>query len=654
MLISDIWKCCIIISVIVLLVFLVLEIRGRKKHNYPIDYAMTGVFVAITLLVFPHYLFKENLIPGLFESILASIQAFLLHGSFLPAVQSAETLLPHNFMAVYAILIGSLYLLAPALAARFIFDFIRTFLSSSKLKYGKVKELYIFSDLNARSLALASSIDEKQNKDRGKTNSAIVFAGVLNSDDPEKNILRQQAIDLGYTCIRYQQIPAKMIRRKNMTVYFMQMSDNEDRNLQSAIEIIGRYRESDLNTYYLHVLSTKPEAEIILDSIKKGSIQTRIINESQICAYHLFDEIPLYKAIDSGCKKLSILLIGADKVGKEVLKTAFWCGQMADIELEINVVDSAASKWRSKLYAECPELMQGEYRIYFHEAEAETKEFYDIIDVKCKESNYVIVTQESEDSNIQTAIGLRRHFISSDSDFMRWPIITLLIRSDEKYDVIKQLQTEHVNSTSLSGYDLKPFGTLKTLFSHSIMFNSPLEKLAINVHALYESNYKNDDEISLEKILPSFSKYELFRRSNMANALHIKYKLWYLGLTYTEKQANLIESDYSLSIDDINKLVEVEHMRWVAFQRAEGWKSSTVEETKKYMHTGLNDKHKHPIAKLHPCICDTNQLKTMCNEFDPKFIEYDTNFIVRIPDILHDKWGLTGETYSIIQASDDI
>ena len=83
--------------------------------------------------------------------------------------------------------------------------------------------------------------------------------------------------------------------------------------------------------------------------------------------------------------------------------------------------------------------------------------------------------------------------------------------------------------------------------------------------------------------------------------------------------------------------------------RAEGWRSVTAEQVRKFMMTGLNDRHRHSIAKLHPCICDFEELGPLCDEFDKNLIAYDESFIEKMHYILEDKWGITGERYKIVK-----
>lgn len=647
----QIWNLCFWLSLAAISVSVLLIIRVRTNPRLAMYIGIAGVILSTTIIVLPYYLSKENLLVGFLESLLVSLKIFIMNDSYTEVSKSVSENLSGGYSFAYTVVIALLYLIAPLLTATFIFEYLSSFFPYLRIRLNKRQDIYLFSELNSNSLALARSINKEMKCGNPKVKKGIIaFSGIEKSPDIEKMSLLQVAKEEHFWCIKQQSASLKIQNDKNRKIHFLQMSENEDKNLNSALMLIDKYKDINSNVN-IYISSSQPEAEVILDSIAKATIQTRIINQSQAYAYHLFNEIPLFSADVMKNKKISILLIGSGYIGMEILKAATWCGQMDGLNLEINVIDAQANRLKKEFEFECPELMNGEYNINFYEADVLTADFQKVLQEKCQDSNYIIVTLGQDDLNIKTALYLRRHYLLSDPEYKNWPIITLLVRDEEKFKVISQLKTSSNSEERRKGFDLRPFGDTEKLYSYDVLLNSCLDRLALNVHALYESNYRTDSEISLANILPGFSKYELYRRSNLANALHIQYKLWSIGLEYVHEDSEQSEVNYILTEEIKNKLVQLEHKRWVAFQRAEGWRSVTVEGAKKYMAAGMNDKHRHYIAKLHPCICDFDQLQIMCDEFDPHFIEYDKSFIEKLPYILEDKWGLTGDKYKIIERS---
>ena len=86
-------------------------------------------------------------------------------------------------------------------------------------------------------------------------------------------------------------------------------------------------------------------------------------------------------------------------------------------------------------------------------------------------------------------------------------------------------------------------------------------------------------------------------------------------------------------MSDAQRLKELEHGRWNAFMRSEGWQGATVAEAEKYG-AFTDGNHKFIRAKLHPCICSWDELDGVSERFDPSFKHYDEVFITEITSVL--------------------
>ena len=142
------------------------------------------------------------------------------------------------------------------------------------------------------------------------------------------------------------------------------------------------------------------------------------------------------------------------------------------------------------------------------------------------------------------------------------------------------------------------------------------------------------------------------KRSNRANALHIRYKLFLLGLDYTgSADAEEVDMAQYLTEEKLERMSRSEHDRWMAFLESEGWVGATVEQSKAYQLSGISKgRHNCPLLKMHPYICPYDELKERSDALGlPDSTVYDRELITRIPEILHDKWGITGKTYKIIE-----
>ena len=189
-----------------------------------------------------------------------------------------------------------------------------------------------------------------------------------------------------------------------------------------------------------------------------------------------------------------------------------------------------------------------------------------------------------------------------------------------------------------------PFGSWSSIYSHDFIVNSAVEQLALNTHAAYEKMFANGP-VPEKDIRVSYTHSENNRRSDRANAIHIGYKLFLLGYELkrtSSATAEEIAASRMLAEELLNKLGDaqtveelkkIEHERWNAFMRSEGWRRATIDEAVKYSaYTSGN--HKFIRAKLHPCICSWAELDDVAKRFDPNFKYYDEAFIIEMPSVL--------------------
>ena len=486
----SIWLTCLGLSLLFTIVSVIGAIRYRSRLRLIIYIGFYGVTAATTTIVLPFFLLEENTVAAVFNSLLVAFKIFIMNDSTGEVTQAARAYLTGTSAGLYSVMIAFLYLVAPMLTATYIFDYLSNFFSHIRVQKNNTNDLYLFSELNENALLLAKSIKEEMKKKKSKV--LIVFCGIQDTDSAGGNMLKEQAKAESFLCIKHSSDSLKLKCNNKRTISFLQISDNEDRNLNSALSLIEKYRNQRSTDVQIYIFSTQPEAEVLLDSIGKGSVTTSIVNVSQIIAYHLVDQIPLYSADIEKNKKISVLIVGSGTIGMEILKTAAWCGQMEGIDLEINVVDIQANRSKSEFALYCPELLNGEYSIHFHEVDVLTAKFEMILRNHCKDSNYIVVTLGRDDLNIKTALYLRRHYLSADPEYRNWPVITLLVKNEEKYKAVSRLKTSNsVVEERRRQYDLQPFGCIQKLYQYDVMLNSYLEKLALNVHALYESNDAN-------------------------------------------------------------------------------------------------------------------------------------------------------------------
>ncbi len=576
----------LIIIIISFIVYLfILKRKNNIKANIFIVYATC--ITSIIILVFP-LLECNNIYLQTFMSFVYGIKSIALTQdlSVLSRINSQEL-----FGYLYLIFMSILFLITPALTVGFILIYLERITNYIKLLISNNKKLYIFSEINTKSLLLSKDIEKKKN-------SQIVFTNVK-----EKNNTNIKAIKMTNRTVDMN------FNTKNEISFYL-ISENEDQNLNEALELIEKYKERERTKIYL--VSKKEEASLILDSMDKGNITVEIINELERTIFNLLNDKPLF--IDNINKTISILIVGCGNIGKEFLKDSVWCSIMPDYEFEALVIDKNADTIKEKINIEMPELLNN-YNISFLNADIKsTKAINRIKDNK--NINYILVSLDNDEKNIDTAIMLRRLFIR---EFNREPVINLYIENEFKKRQILSLVNEKGNK-----YNINAFGSINDIYSNNNIIDSELEKEAIQIHLSYD---KDDKE------LKRYNLREYNKRSSRANALHIKYKLYsILEDKYSYdliKDLEQFRKIYSKEIEE--KLTKNEHDRWNAYTRSVGYIYASVDEVKKYYKD--TNHHIHYLARMHPALVEFNELDNVSKELSKitskkiDLIESDRNLV---------------------------
>ena len=131
-------------------------------------------------------------------------------------------------------------------------------------------------------------------------------------------------------------------------------------------------------------------------------------------------------------------------------------------------------------------------------------------------------------------------------------------------------------------YHITPVGDLQDRFSYQKMFNGEVERKALLVHA-GEKPEDAEKIIQWKNRVKSFYKHEYYYRSSMATVIQGE-------LVRRLKENNLLEDGYCEA--------EMEHKRWNAYMRSEG-----------YIYSGTNDpKTRNDLGKIHHDLCPFKQL----------------------------------------------
>ena len=578
---------CVCIALGFLLYFLYVKKMKSIKKN--IFLALVTCVIAMTFLIYPLQNEYENVFTRVMASFIYALRCAGM-GQNLQVVSKIN--LSDLNGELYFVLMNILFVTMPIITGSFILTFVENIITQISFLLLKNKELHIFSEVNSKSLLLARRL-QKEKK------SKIVFTDVV-----DKSKINVKSINMP------KKITDINFERNNKKLNFYMISENEEENLNKTLELINKYKDRE-NTK-INIVNDLAETSTILDSTNKGKVSVEIINEKERAIFNLLDKTPLYlNTID---KTISILIVGCGNLGKEFLKDATWCSMMVGYKLEILVIDINAEKVRDNIYIEAPEILDY-YDIKFVTADIKSDEAIEALRNRPK-VNYVLVSMNSDDKNLEASIMLRRFYLR---EFRREPIINLWILNEYKQEQISCIVNEKNNS-----YKLNAFGSFEDLYFRNNIVNSDIERIAEQIHLTY-----CPDDTKFEK----YNLLEYNKRSSRASGLHIKYKIYsILQDKFSDdmkENLKLFRQVYNKEIED--ELTRNEHDRWNAYTRSIGYIHATIDDVKNYY-----DKTNHYVyylARMHPALVTFEELDKLSEELSKitgkniDMIDYDRQII---------------------------
>lgn len=548
----------------------------RSRFVKPFHILASGVAISAMALFLPIYAeaFKGEQFQG-WETFLLSlhntIRLFIVDGEF-SIITDYTTNLETAFAAIYSLLAAVLFVIAPFLTFGVVLSFFKNASSYKEYFLHYFSDVYVFSDMNEQALALAKSLKEKDKK------RIIVFNDVFSK--PEETYFERAEMAHMIGAITFKRDISALnfgIHSKKKKICFFVLGNEEDEKIRQTKNLIDRYKEREHTSLFL--FSTSVNSELMLNTIDTGKMKVRRVNEVQSLVQRiLYDEgYQLFETAvpnDEGEKEISAVILGMGLHGTEMTKALSWFCQMDGYHLSLNAFE-ADKHAKSRFCALCPELMdsklngkriKGEphYEIEIHsKTDVETKEFLDKLELLPKVT-YVFVALGDDEKNIKTAISIRT-WLAKRGIF---PRIDAIVYNTEKKEAL-----EGIVNYSQQSYEINFVGDLQTSYSEEVIFESDIEAVALERHLKW-----GDEE--------SFWKYEYNYRSSVASAIHRKMKVL-CEIPGVDKPAS------ERTHDELWNLRILEHCRWNAYMRSEG-----------YTHA----EKRNNLAKTHHCLVPFDEL----------------------------------------------
>ena len=598
------WTTFLIISIITLMGSVVSAIvKGKAKYKSgsvldPSKILFMGVIISSIALFIPiYYETFQASGCGILETVLISIhnmiRLFIVDGEF-EFITSSLAGVPTLVFKGYTLVFSILFVLAPVLTFGFVLSFFKNVSAYKRYITHYSSDVYIFSELNEKSLALAKSLHNNNSQKR-----LFVFTDVFEKEEEQSYELVEEAKELGAICFKKDIITIDFsFHSSKSALSFFAIGENQSENISQALKIIDKlkYRE---NTN-LYVFSTQVEAEILLanafenhnDKVEKPiSIKVRRVNEVQSLINRNLYENGFEKIFSSayqedGIKKINAVVIGMGQHGTEMTKALSWFCQMDGYAVEINSFDKD-KKAKEKFLSLCPELMafsgkmdipgEAKYTISIHsDIDVDTTTFDNIIE-NLPRTTYVFVALGNDEKNISTAVKLRAIF-----ERMKYtPVIQAVVYNSEKKDALTDIK-----NFKGTPYNIEFIGDMKSSYSEEVILDSDVEEEALKRHM------KWGDE-------SEFWRYDYNYKSSIASAIHRKMKIL-CEIPGIEKEPK------DRTEKELWNLRILEHCRWNAYMRSEGYcYGGTVEKS------GRND-----LAKMHNCLVPFDELPLKEQEKD--------------------------------------
>lgn len=435
---------------------------------------------------------------------------------------------------------------------------------------------------------------------------------------------------------------SKAINQKVSIVLF---SENESKNLNDCLAIIEnfhKYIKSNRahvkqlqNNVDVYVLANYESASIMVDAalnLHNGYLKIHICDYDKLVAQQLIIKAPFF--IPSFMKNSSadIVVFGTNKATFQLAKEIIGTSYINNIP-SLTFIGNEGDSYKNKLEQLCPGIYKEDEIIprikpEFYNCNIDELDFIDLFSNPLSDEdiflrnrlyrgNYFVVDVGDDIENILFAMKLRGWILSCDNMFKRTPFIAVKCKDSRNAAIAKHLVVNNkISGTeNHNNYNLFLFGSKESIFipdNLDIQKNSE-KRMALNFHLAYYG--ENIDEEEKEKALESYFKFSYNRDSSECGSISINYMLYCMGLIRSLKDLKLgkveIAEKYNKWLKkngSMESASRYEHSRWVGYMLSRSWRSATLEQVEAYSGQESGTDHKHLLCKLHPFICNYDDL----------------------------------------------
>lgn len=602
-----------------------------EKFFNPFSEMVAGLFVAITVLFIPVYWY--GLSPGgtwstVFKTFALSVQnalqLFVVNASFDNVREMISSIrgVPDVLADVYTAVVAMYFVVAPLLTAAVALTLVKGLYESWRyVRNVRVKKLYVMSELNEYSLALATDIltryayrDEDvltkeeydgyldidpsaQTANGRKINRQLVFAGVTPLFAENNSDLVARAKEIGAICLAKDISHIGLKPRKDIYRKLYFIADSEDANVTQAIAMIHKCSESYNNDKTrLYVFAVSEESGVVLDSCisdvrhnadggkkqlflrvrrvdeKRNFIwQTLLKSQAQLNGVQGGDVPYIFESAHKGKdgrKEINALIVGMGTYGCEILRTLCWFCQMPGYRLTVHVFDGSVN-CKDKLRAIAPDLVaenredgkevegDANYRIDFFDDKIKDVRSAAFADSVAKLRNVTAVFVALGSDSFNVDIALKMRHILGKTHGSDTPLIFTTVYGSEKTRYLDR-GFAIKGDDGTEDYRIRFIGDTETRFSLSNVEQSRLERIGEVCHLMWTVRNFNPDPVQ--------------QREEWKRDLNQYRYIEYLSKSSQAQAMHLIAREtLSNELPVGEELAINEHKRWNAYMRAQGY-----------------------------------------------------------------------------------
>lgn len=471
--------------------------------------------------------------------------------------------------------------------------------------------------------------------------------------------------------------------------------DSLGEQTQTSLDDLPFWPKSDqeFQSFQTAVHEARKHVEVRLISLAQERIYDALTKHP---LFEVLDPVRLHGNMPK--QDLWVIVLGLGQNGVMAIETAYWMSRLHNVAPHILGIDVNAPAIVTELESTHPEMMaekddKGQPIVQIRQAQVFTPELDALLSELPQNARvYAMVTLGDDQLNLNAALRLRRLFDDlilegklDDPGKQHRPMVLPLICANKTYEA-----AECMTSDRREPFDITPFGCNRFVFSFNSMIVSPWEQYALAMAAAYMEMFgasANDDtllrgtqtHVRYADAVKDYSSFEIKKLSNRTCVRHIPYRLWSLGIDPTRHfdengrfhQNGLTNSDWfkrlGITIEQGNNLLrqmnvyagqevtakrlaelrnefpmvcalaDLEHERWMAFYRSQGWRDLTIEDCQKLVDMGIIAKlstHQSPKLRRHCYLCNIDTLveRGVALQDDP-FV-YDRAAIVETQRIL--------------------